>query len=69
MSKTKIRTTPKMSENDRLVAELEAIKRLLKLFLLKAGGSQGEIAMALEVDQSKVSRMIPARKIKRFESH
>ncbi len=35
--------------------------------LIKAGTSQGEIAMALRVDQSVVSRMFSARKVTRFE--
>lgn len=60
---------PKRKRNsvtDPVVEELDAIKRLLTLLLLKAGASQGEIAMALQVDQSKskVSRMFPARKVK-----
>jgi predicted transcriptional regulator len=46
--------------------DLDSLKRLLILFLLKAGASQGEVAMALGVDQSAVSRMFSARKIKRF---
>lgn len=55
-------------ENDAIVKELDAIKRLLILFLIKAHTSQGEIAMALQVDQSIVSRLFPARKVKSFES-
>ena len=49
------------------VKELDAIKRLLILMLIKAGASQGEIAMALHTDQANVSRMFPARNVKRFE--
>jgi transcriptional regulator len=52
---------------DPTLRELDAIKRLLILMLIKAGASQGEIAMALHTDQANVSRMFPARKIKRFE--
>lgn len=51
---------------DPIQAELDSIKRLLTLLLLKAGAPQGEIAMALGVDQSVVSRMFPARKVKSF---
>lgn len=51
-----------------LEQELNAIKRLLALLLLKAGASQDEIAMALDVDQSVVSRMFPARKVKKFDT-
>jgi len=57
----------KKATNDPLQVELDAIKRLLTLLLIKAGTPQGEIAMALGVDQSVVSRMFPARKVKKFE--
>lgn len=53
---------------DPILAELDAIKRLITLLLLKAGAPQSEIAMALDVDQSVISRMIPARKVTKFES-
>jgi len=52
---------------DPIQAELDSIKRLLTLLLLKAGTSQGEVAMALDVDRSVVSRMFSARKVKKFE--
>ncbi len=52
---------------DPTLKELDAIKRLLILMLIKAGASQGEIAMALHTDQANVSRMFPARKVMRFE--
>ena len=51
---------------DPKLKELDAIKRLLILFLVKACAAQGEIAMALDVDQATVSRMFSARKVKRF---
>ena len=51
---------------DPMLKELDGIKRLLILFLIKSGASQGEIAMALHTDQANVSRMFPARKVKRF---
>lgn len=51
---------------DPTLKELDAIKRLLILFLIKSGASQGEIAMALHTDQANVSRMFPARKVKHF---
>jgi len=50
---------------DPVQAGLESIKRLLMLMLLKAGTTQGEIAAALGVDQSVISRMLPARKIRK----
>ena len=45
--------------------ELEAIKRLLMLSLLKDGVGQNVIASALQMDQADVSRMMPVRKIKK----
>jgi predicted XRE-type DNA-binding protein len=44
---------------DPVLSELVAIKRLLVFALLKAGASQKQIASALGVDQSQVSRMFP----------
>jgi len=52
---------------DPIQAELDSIKQLLILLLLKAGATQEEVAMALGVDQSAVSRKFPARKLKKFE--
>lgn len=42
-------------------AELESIKKLLVLLLLKLGASQSEVAGALGVSQPSVSRMIPGK--------
>jgi predicted transcriptional regulator len=53
---------------DPVVAELDAIKRLLALQLLRQGATQGDVALALQVDQSVVSRMFPARKISKPKS-
>lgn len=52
---------------DPIQSEIYAVKRLLILILLKMGTPQGEIAMALGVDQSVVSRMFSARKVTKFE--
>lgn len=46
--------------------ELENIKKLLILLLLKLGTSQSEIAATLGISQPSVSRMIPG-KIKPLE--
>lgn len=46
-----------MSDNERL-KELQSIKRLLILLLMKNKVAQEEIAKALGLDQSAVSRMI-----------
>ena len=47
------------SKDAPLLAELVAIKRLLAYSLLKSGASQREVAAALGVDQSSISRMFP----------
>jgi hypothetical protein len=52
--------------SDPIERELESIRRLLVLLLLKAGTSQAELALALQMDVGDVSRMIPARRVKRF---
>lgn len=44
---------------------LEDIKRLLVLLLIKLDSTSEEIATALQVDSSVVRRMIPFRQIKR----
>ena len=46
--------------------ELEAIKKLLVLLVLKAGASQDEVGAALGIDRSSVSRMFPGIKVKKF---
>jgi len=56
----------KSRDQEPTLKELDGIKRLLILLLIKGGASQGEIAMALHTDQANVSRMFPARKVKRF---
>ncbi len=50
--------------SDPVLNELESIKRLLTLLLFKIGTPQSEIAIALGIDQSNVSRMFPSSKIK-----
>ncbi len=46
--------------------QLEDIKRLLVLLLMKFGAPSEEIAMALQVDSSVVRRLIPGRKVKKI---
>jgi DNA-binding transcriptional regulator LsrR (DeoR family) len=53
-------------QKDPVFQELIQIKRLLAVLLLKAGTTQSEIAEAMQVDQADLSRMLPARKFKRF---
>jgi hypothetical protein len=52
-----------MAEMDK---NLEDIKRLLVLLLLKLGSTSDEIALALQVDSSVVRRMIPARQVNKI---
>lgn len=54
----------KKVEQDPIVAELEAIKRLLVLYLLKAGTPQGEIAKALKASQGSISKSYRFGKVK-----
>jgi len=44
---------------DAIVAELIALKRLAIFALLRDGASQTQVAAALGVNQSQVSRMFP----------
>jgi DNA-binding MarR family transcriptional regulator len=58
-----------MNKDELLLGELRAIKRLLAVLLMKAGTSQSELALALQMDRSEVSRMLPARQFERFSSN
>lgn len=46
-------------ETDERLKELVAIKKLLVLALLKSGLTQTQVAGALEMDRSQISRMFP----------
>jgi hypothetical protein len=49
-----------IKEGDSLVAaELQDIKRLPILLLFRSGALQGDVAAALNVNQSSISRMFP----------
>jgi len=52
--------------NDAGGKELEAVKRLLILLLLKLGSTSDEIGTALDVDSSVVRRMMPSGKVKKI---
>jgi hypothetical protein len=43
--------------------QLEEIKRLLMVLLIKLGSTSDEIGIALNVDSSRVRQMIPTSKI------
>jgi DNA-binding MarR family transcriptional regulator len=47
--------------------ELNAIKRLLMLLLVKTGVTQDELALALHMDRADVSRILPTRNIKKYK--
>ncbi len=51
--------------NDSELKELHDIKRLLMVLILKSGGTPEELAYALEVHPSRISQMLPVRKIKK----
>jgi len=51
--------------NDPVADELDSIKRLLVLQLITSGVQATDIASALGVDKSVVSRLVPARKVKK----
>lgn len=51
--------------NKKSVDNLEAIKRLAILGLLKSGVQSKDIAMALGVDPATITRIVPSRKFKR----
>ena len=53
---------------DPVVDELDAIKRLLILQLKTSGVVARDIASALDVHESVVSRLFGARKVKRLSS-
>jgi len=51
--------------NDPVADELDSIKRLLVLQLITSGVQAMDIASALRVDRSVVSRLVPSRKVKK----
>ena len=46
--------------DEQILAELIAIKRLLIFGLMKSGSTQDDVAKALSIDRSQVSRMFSA---------
>lgn len=53
------------TSGDPVLAELTSIKRLLVFALLQQGMSQDQVAGALGIDQSVVSRMFPGQKTRK----
>jgi len=54
-----------MSEAEPVLKELQSIKKLLILLLIKSGGTSEEIGQSLEVDSSTIRKMFPMRKIRK----
>lgn len=52
---------------DREAQELEAIKRLLMLLLVKLGSTSDEIGTALAMHPSRVRQLVPTGKIKNLD--
>lgn len=57
-----------MSEKDPVLDKLEAIKKLLILYLLKSGATSEEIGQAIDVDSSTVRKMFSIKKIKKSKA-
>lgn len=49
-------------------ADLEHIKRLLILLLVKLGATSEEIGLAIRTDSSTVRKLLPMKKIKPIQS-
>ncbi len=54
-----------MAKPDPVAKELDAIKRLLVLQLLTSGVQASAVARAMGVANSVVSRLVPARQVKK----
>ncbi len=50
-----------------ITEELDSIKRLMLLLLVKLGATSDEIGIALEMHPGNVRKMMPVKKIKRIE--
>lgn len=54
-----------MSEEESTLKEVQSIKKLLVLLLIKSGATSEEIGHALGVDSSRVRQMFSMRKAKK----
>jgi hypothetical protein len=54
-----------MSKTDPTLQELQSIKKLIVLLLIKCGATSEEIGHALGVDSSRVRQMFPMRRAKK----
>lgn len=46
--------------------QMEDVKRLLMVLLVKLGATSDELALALDVDSSRIRQMLPVRKIQKI---
>lgn len=53
-----------MEENS--LKELQDLKKLIMVLLIKIGASPEELGFALDVHPSRISQLLPVRKIKRI---
>lgn len=60
-----VRRKSRKQKGDPVADELDSIKRLLVLQLVTSGVQTTAIASALKVSKSVVSRLVPARKVKK----
>jgi hypothetical protein len=51
---------------DRAAQEIEGVKQLLVLLLMKLGASPDEIGLALNVSGRRVRQIVPSKKVERF---
>ena len=57
-----------MGENDtKILKELDAVKRLMILLLIKLGSDSNELGMALGVSDATIRQMISMRKVKKLD--
>ena len=68
MSKV-IKEEKRKMTGDLIEKELDSIKKLLVLLLLKAGATQDEVGAALGIDRSTISRWFPGIRIQKFIDH
>jgi predicted ArsR family transcriptional regulator len=52
--------------SDTQIRQLEDVKRLLMLLLMKLDATSDEIALALQVDSSAVRRSMPAGRVRKI---
>lgn len=54
-------------KTDKRDKDLEIVKRLLMLLLLKLGATPQELGLALNVNSSRISQMFPTKKISKID--